>query len=232
MNKEIEMPATVAAYLQDPAVRTAVEALLEVDSDVLPPGLEFDELDTYYRARGGAELTRHDMAHLLRQLWKRIWGGQIGPHWQPAPLEEVVEEEYAITPDVIWEEKSFTVYHSQGPYVLFTDVKVEPHALSIAFSVENEEEGVLIRNDHAHSAGATTKNGPAGRSPSRSAIRKDRSQIFCHLWKRRHALTQPLRQKSPRVMPRDSQAVAIPDTGHDVAWLVWSAVRQPGPAND
>lgn len=140
MDNEIEMPATVAAFLQQPAVRAAVEALLKVEPDVLPPGLEFEELDTYYRARGGAELTRHDMAHLLRQLWKRIWGRQIGPDWRPAPLEEMVEEEYAVTLDQIWDEKSFTVYHYQTPYVLYTDVKVEPHALSIAFLVEDGEE--------------------------------------------------------------------------------------------
>ena len=145
MNNEYELPATVTAFLQDPAIRTAVEALLEVGPDVLPPGLQFEELDTYYRARGGAELTRHDLAHLLRQLWKRIWGEQIGSHWSPAPLEELVGDDYAITPDQIWDEKSFTVYHYQGPYVLYTDVKVEPHALSIAFSIEDgEDEEVLI----------------------------------------------------------------------------------------
>lgn len=148
MTDVIAMPATVAAYLQEPAVRTAVEALLEVQADVLPPGLEWDELDTYYRARGGAELTRHDMAHLLRQLWKTIWGQRIGSHWRPAPLEEMVEEEYAVTPEQIWGEKSFTVYHYQKPYVLYTDVRVEPHALSIAFSIEDEdEEDVLIVDD-------------------------------------------------------------------------------------
>lgn len=150
MNNQIEMPATVAAFLQEPAVRTAVEALLEVDPDKLPPGLELEELDTYYRARGGAELTRHDMAHVLRQLWKQIWGRQIGSHWRPAPLEEMVDAEFAVTPDQIWDEKSFTVYHYQEPYVLYTDIKVEPHALSIAFSIEHEDdEEVLIENDFA-----------------------------------------------------------------------------------
>ena len=148
MSHDLEMPATVAAYLREPAVRTSVEALIEVDAHVLPPGLEFEELDTYYRARGAAELTRHDLAHLLRQLWKRVWGERIEPHWQIAPLEEMVEEEYAITPDQIWEEKSFTVYHYQRPYVLYTDVKVGPHALSIAFSVEDgDEEDVLMEGD-------------------------------------------------------------------------------------
>lgn len=150
MGGDIEMPATVAAFLQEPAVRTAVEALLKVPVDVLPPGLTFEELDTYYRARGGAELTRHDMAHLLRQLWQSIWGDRFGAQWQPAPLEELLEEEYAITPDQIWREKSFTVYHYDRPYVLYTDVKLEPHALSIAFSIEDcDEDDVLIVDDLA-----------------------------------------------------------------------------------
>jgi hypothetical protein len=143
-----EMPATVAAYLRDPAVRTAVDALLTVEAFTLPPGLEWDELDTYYRARGGAELTCCDMAHFLRQLWKAIWGEQIGMHWNPAPLGELIDEEYAVTPDTIWSEKSFTVYHNQKPYVLYTDVELEPNTLSIGFSIEDANaEIVLIDKD-------------------------------------------------------------------------------------
>lgn len=145
-----EMPATVAAYLRNPAVHTAVEALLAVGADSLPPGLEWDELDTYYRARGGAELTRHDMAHFLRQLWRAIWGDQIGPHWQPAQLGELVDEKYGVTPELVWSEKGFTVYHYQTPYVLYTGVALQPHALSIGFSIETEDaEVVLIDEDFA-----------------------------------------------------------------------------------
>jgi len=147
MTVQPEMPATVASFLTDPAVRTAVEALLAVKADTLPPGLEWVDLDTYYRARGGAELTRHDMAHFLRQLWQCIWGSQTGPHWKPAPISELVDEEYAVTPEQIWDEKSFTVYHYQKPYVLYTDIKLEPHALSIAFSIEDEEEGDVLMAD-------------------------------------------------------------------------------------
>ena len=141
------LPATVAAYLQDPAVRAAVDALLEVRASVLPPGLEWEELDTYYRARGGAELTRHDMAHLLRQLWKEIWGRQISSQWRPAPLEELVEAELAVTPNQIWEEKSFSVYHSRESSFLYTNVRLEPNALSIAFYIGDENDEDLLIDD-------------------------------------------------------------------------------------
>lgn len=145
MGNGIEMPATVAAFLKEPAVRAAVDALLAVDAGKLPPGLELEELDSYYRARGGAELTRHDMAHFLRQLWSRIWGERIGPHWEPAPLDELIDYKYAVTPEQVWDEKSFTIYHYQRPYVLYTDVRLEPRALSIAFSIEEEDaEEILI----------------------------------------------------------------------------------------
>lgn len=144
MTDELEMPATVTAYLQDPAVHTAVDALLTIEADTLPPGLEWDELITYYRARGGAELTRHDLAHFLQQLWKTIWGDQVGPRWQLAPLGELVDEEYAVTPEQIWSENSFTAYHYQKPYVLYTDVGLEQHTLSISFSIEDEPADVVL----------------------------------------------------------------------------------------
>ncbi|MGC5799053.1 hypothetical protein [Sphingomonas sp. NFX23] len=148
MTDEPKMPATVAAFLDSPAVRTAVEALLAMEAGALPPGLEWDELDTYYLARGGAELTRHDMAHFLRLLWRTIWGRRLGPHWRPAPLEELVDEEYAVTPEVIWAEKSFTTYHYQEPYVLYTDVRLGPSALSIAFSIEDDDADETLIERH------------------------------------------------------------------------------------
>lgn len=148
MNNEIEMPPTVSAFFADPAVRTAVEALLEMEADVLPPGLQFAELDTYYRARGGAELTRYDIAHLLQRLWNWIWGRQIGPHWCPATLDEMIEEDLAVTPEQIWADKSFTVYHHQNDYVLYTNISIAPGSLGIAFSLEHGTSGeVLILED-------------------------------------------------------------------------------------
>lgn len=148
MTNEIGFPATVAAYFSDPAVRNAVEALLEVDCDSLPMGLEGEELDTYFRARGGAELVKYDMAHVLYKLWTTIWGELIGPHWVAAPFDELVNEEFAVTADQIWREKSFTVYHRAKPYILYTDVHIESHALYIAFSIENEEKDeVLLQED-------------------------------------------------------------------------------------
>jgi len=143
-----KIPETVAAYLRDAAVRTAVEALLMVEADTLPPGLEWSDLDTYYRARGGAELTRHDMAHYLRQLWTCVWGDRIGAGWRPATLEELVDEGYAVTPTEIWSEKSFSAYHYRKQHVLYTGVELEPNTLRIFFSVEEwEDEVVLLTED-------------------------------------------------------------------------------------
>ena len=49
---------------------------------------------------------------------------------------------------MIWAEKSFTTYHYQEPYVLYTDVRLGPSALSIAFSIEDDDADETLIERH------------------------------------------------------------------------------------
>lgn len=60
ISASFEPPASVSAYLSDPVVRTGVDALLAIETDDLPIGLEWGELQDYLAARTAAELTRHE----------------------------------------------------------------------------------------------------------------------------------------------------------------------------
>lgn len=149
MTELSETPETVRGYLADPAIRTGVDALLKFGGGALPHGLRLDELGAYFTARGSAELTMYDMAETLRQLWSLVWGARLGPEWTAAPLEELIREDYAVTPRSCWEERSFSHYHRHEPHILYTSVQITERQTSVAFSIEVEAGDPLWSADFA-----------------------------------------------------------------------------------
>lgn len=73
ISASFEPPASVSAYLFDPVVRTGVDALLAVEADDLPTGLEWGVLQDYLAARTAAELTRYEWSIMVHRLWAMAW---------------------------------------------------------------------------------------------------------------------------------------------------------------
>lgn len=140
-----ELPASVMAYLSTAAVRSGVDALLAVEADALPDGLEWPELGDYLAARAAAELTRSEWAVMIQRLWREVWASIERDGWRPAPLEEMVENENAVTPETCWKRQRFSVWHTRGRQMLFTAVRATRSTTQIAFSLEARR--VLIRED-------------------------------------------------------------------------------------
>lgn len=149
------LPASVAAYLSSPAVRTGVDALLSISADALPEGLEWHELDDYLAARAAAELTRSEWAIMVQRLWQSVWGVIEQDNWRPAPLEELEEYEYAVTPATCWGEQRFALWHTRRPLTLYTAVRVTRSTTQIAFSLEGRKP--LLRDDDEHFTWTDTK---------------------------------------------------------------------------
>ena len=140
-----QVPATLQAYLTEPAIRTGVDALLMVKPDRLPPDLGIDELGDYYAARAAAELTRYDWAIALHGLWSQIWGEAIDSHWVPVSTETLIANELSVTPFDCWDQEGFCVYHAHADLYLSTGVSFDADRTQISFSIDNEEEQVLLR---------------------------------------------------------------------------------------
>jgi hypothetical protein len=143
MERGFELPATVRAYLADPAMRSAVDALLETRSGSLPSGLRLNELADYLAARAAAELTKYDWSISMHALWAVTWGAALDAAWRPATIDEALDEEFAITPDSCWNEGSFAFRHRRGAHTFFTAVAFDHDQTQIAFSVETAND-VLV----------------------------------------------------------------------------------------
>ncbi len=141
-----EPPASVSAYLFDPVVRTGVNALLAVESDDLPSGLEWRELQDYLAARTAAELTRYEWAIMVQRLWAMAWKSVEADVWRPIPLSVLVAEECAVTPHACWDVQGFSLYHEYKGLFLYTGVGVTRTGTQLAFSLETSKK-ILLEED-------------------------------------------------------------------------------------
>lgn len=138
MSEAFRVPDTVRAYLEQPAIRTAVDSLVAIKPSSLPPDLSVDELGDYLAARGTAELTRFDWATALHALWCATWQPAL-QGWQPVPPEDVKEEEIAVTPDACWDEEMFGLIHRKGSKKIYTAVSISTDETNIAISATDSQ---------------------------------------------------------------------------------------------
>ena len=69
-----QIPESYRAYCTDPAVRTAVDHILENPKKLdVPPDIEWDELPKFHRAVLSAHQVRCEYASYLIDLWEHIW---------------------------------------------------------------------------------------------------------------------------------------------------------------
>ena len=137
MIEELSLPDSVRDYLQDPAIRFAVDALLALRPDKMPPDLELHELPTYLAARSAAEMTRYEFAATSYQLWSAVWAPLL-EDWEPARFDELMANAMAVSPTQCWEEKGFNIWHRRDGRYLYTAVAIAPKSTSIAISLEDD----------------------------------------------------------------------------------------------
>ncbi len=67
------LPDSYASYVADPAVRTAVEHILDSRSLKVPDELDWDRLPDFHAAVLAAHQVRCDYASALQGLWDAVW---------------------------------------------------------------------------------------------------------------------------------------------------------------
>lgn len=73
----MEVPDSVKAYVGDPGIRRAARELLALGDGGVLDGLEWGELDRFYRAQLAARQLASEWAILGNAIWHRVWGGLL-----------------------------------------------------------------------------------------------------------------------------------------------------------
>lgn len=71
------LPESYASYVAEPAVRTAVDHILDSKSLEVPEGLDWDRLQDFHAAVLAAHQVRCDYASAVQGLWDAVWGKAI-----------------------------------------------------------------------------------------------------------------------------------------------------------
>lgn len=76
-----DLPASLAAYMTDPKIRTAIQLLLAKKRPKPPENLKWSELERYHRAQLSVRQLQYDYATALIRIWGETWGDLSG--WVP-----------------------------------------------------------------------------------------------------------------------------------------------------
>ena len=67
------LPESYCAYLEDAAVRSAIDHILDGKKLEVPADLEWDRLPDFHAAVLAAHQVRCDYANALHGLWSKVW---------------------------------------------------------------------------------------------------------------------------------------------------------------
>lgn len=83
----MDVPASVAAYVEDGGIRRAVDELLDLGEDGVLEGLDRSELGRFYRAQLAARQLASEWAVFGLDAWTAVWGGLLD-HWTALSPDE------------------------------------------------------------------------------------------------------------------------------------------------
>lgn len=87
----IEVPEGVHQYMTRSRVRSAVDLLLSGKSPKTPDGLQWEELQDFYRACLAAQQTRIEWAMTLDLVWRAVFADQV-PDWRPSGIKQQFDD--------------------------------------------------------------------------------------------------------------------------------------------
>lgn len=132
MTCQLQLPQSLADYLNNKGVATAVDQLLLQKNDYLPSDLGWDEVIDYYDALLMAAKVRRDYLETLMEISKNIW--QLDECWKEFSIDKLEPSEQP-SPDVVWNDSFYRVFElgNNSGKRLYTAVVINPGQGVIAY---------------------------------------------------------------------------------------------------
>lgn len=143
----IEVPESVLAYFQQPAVRTAVDLLSGRRDPRIPDHLGWDELSTFYRACLAARQVPIEFAIFCEELWREVWGTPPD-RWKSPPPNRPGRADLGVGYATVWDEGCLTRVFSSGNRSIELAVGLwDDVGIQIGILLYDLEEEVLLDED-------------------------------------------------------------------------------------
>lgn len=104
----VTLPESVHRYCTDDRIRSAVDLLLSRKSPKMPDGLQWNEVQDFYRACLAAQQTQIEWALALESVWTAIFADQtVG--WRPSSIsQQTKDSSIRLDVEYLWENGEFT----------------------------------------------------------------------------------------------------------------------------
>lgn len=103
----LEVPEGLHQYMTRSRIRSAVDLLISGRSPKAPDGLQWEELQAFYRACLAAQQTRIEWAMTLDLVWTAVFADQL-PGWRSSGIKQQYEEsELRVDVQHLWDEGEF-----------------------------------------------------------------------------------------------------------------------------
>jgi hypothetical protein len=121
----ISIPESVHRYLTSSRLQSAVDLLLSGKSPKTPDGLQWDELQDFYRACLAAQQTRIEWAITLELFWTAVFADQVSG-WRPSGIKEQYDDsDLRIDVQHLWDESEFARDLSRDGYYMEALVELD-----------------------------------------------------------------------------------------------------------
>lgn len=121
----ISIPESVHRYMTSSRLQSAVDLLLSGKSPKTPDGLQWDELQDFYRACLAAQQTRIEWAMTLELFWTAVFADQVSG-WRPSGIKEQYDDsDLRIDVQHLWDESEFARDLSRGGYYMEALVELD-----------------------------------------------------------------------------------------------------------
>jgi hypothetical protein len=112
----LSLPESFCWYMQAENM-TALERLKEQKTP--PPGLDWNEVEQFYRSQYAYTVIQFDYYLFLREAWERVWGEALGEALQqkeaftPFSAGEYAVYNVSPAPEDVWEDRLVRAYHGK-----------------------------------------------------------------------------------------------------------------------
>lgn len=114
----LQLPESVHRYCTDGRTTSAVDILLSDKSPKVPDGLQWEELEDFYRACLAAQQTRVEWSIAMWRLWEAVFA-DLHTGWRPSTIAKQADDsEIDLGIGTLWQEGVFTRDFTRGDFYL------------------------------------------------------------------------------------------------------------------
>lgn len=135
MSNILKIPESLQFYFENEQHVSAINQIIESDS--LPIGLTWEEVEQYNVAKISALSTQLDYWRLMKELWSATWGKALASSEYKEVDPDFYDDEYSM--EFVWDDSFYKAYEYKGNTIYFYCWSPENTDIQLGFCVESPD---------------------------------------------------------------------------------------------